>query len=416
MQQEMLEAKESDFYLGGRGVDVSFNHVVKTAIHRYVEPSQLVLLHNEIGFEAFDYLYAKDIINETKYHKILLYEWFLVIKEGGYLVIEFEDNEILDYQGLKDEIDNLQLLKGRQKIVHESSENTRKQLVIKKTQTVKRDDKEIECWTFGIATNGKRTDLLGKLISSIRELNLAQYEIIICGKYNGEISNDIKYIDFSEKDDKGWITKKKNLICENAKFENIAVIHDRVYFAKDWFEGIKKWGNYFDVMSCAFIVEIKNRRYVTNWESVGKDFRLEDDRNLFHSNGRLDASDWDENAIIPGPIILIKKSIWAIEKWNEDFFWGDAEDIEYSLRQHRSGILLRFNPYAKTHASQISGVVLNQHYKKDVKKLGKHKVPIILKPLKIFDLIGLRRNHSKIQWFVRQIKKIQNASSWKDAG
>ena len=43
-------------------------------------------------------------------------------------------------------------------------------------------------------------------------------------------------ISFTEKDDLGWITRKKNLIAETAKFENLAIVHDRIFFETDWYE------------------------------------------------------------------------------------------------------------------------------------------------------------------------------------
>lgn len=402
----------------GKGIDLSRSHCLPKADHHYVEPGNLYLLRDNVGIETYDYLYSYNFINETKYFRILLYEWFLVVKEGGYIIIEFEDNEIMDYSRLKSEITTLVLYKDKYKIVEECSEGNRKKIILQKTASIKRPDNEINQWTFGMVTNGKRKDFIEKAIKSIRGLNVPQYEIILCGTYYGEIKNDINYIHFTEHDDKGWITKKKNLICENASYENIVVIHDRIYFDREWFIGMKNYENYFDVLSCPVILFLKNGKTITsNWETLKEGFKLEDDKKLFHTNGALDFSDWDKNAIIPGPLIILKKHIWSLEKWNENLFWGEAEDIEYSHRQHRSGIMIRLNSYSKVYASSISGIAYKAYYEKNTKKLGKFhcELPaLVIFILKMLDLLGPRRNQRIVQYFIRQVKKLYNASSWKD--
>lgn len=402
-------------YLVGNGIDVSKEHHISDANHKYIEPSNLYLLRNYVGIEVADFLYAKDLINETKYFRILLYEWFLVVKVGGYLILEFENNEILDHPTLKKEIELLQLYRDRHEIMEEGGK--KKYIVIQKTKSIKRDENEINQWTFGIVTNGKRKDFIEKAINSIRDLRVPQYEIIICGTYFGEIAKDINYIYFTEHDDKGWITKKKNLICENAKHENIVIIHDRIYFDRDWFEGMKKYSNYFEVLSCPVILFLKHRAIISNWETLSENFRLDDDKKLFHSNGVLDISDWDKNIIVPGPLIIIKKHIWNYEKWDETLFWGEAEDIEYSHRQHKKGIMIRLNSYSKAYASNISGITFSAYYEKNTRKLGKFHyelpMPLIIF-LKILDVLGFRRNQRLVQHFSKEIKKLYNVANWKE--
>lgn len=49
----------------------------------------------------------------------------------------------------------------------------------------------------------------------------------------------------------GWLDKKKNLLIQNATHQNIVIMHDRYLFKKDWFEGMRDWGNNFEFMTCA---------------------------------------------------------------------------------------------------------------------------------------------------------------------
>ena len=82
-------------------------------------------------------------------------------------------------------------------------------IICKKIESTKINGDSINKWTFGIVSNGLRKDWINLTIQSIRNQKIPQYEIIICGNYTGKKETDIKYIPFKERDDKGWITKKK---------------------------------------------------------------------------------------------------------------------------------------------------------------------------------------------------------------
>ena len=408
----MIEVKESDFFQGGKGVDVSFNHVVQTAIHRYIEPSQLYLLHKEIGFETFDYLFARDIINETKYYRILLYEWFLAVKAGGYLIIEFNENRIMDLSELKKEINALQLYKYKYKIEVELGKGKRKKIVIHKTASTKNKKNEIDQWTFGMVTNGKRADLIERSINSIRALKIPSYEIIICGRYGGEIAGDIKYLHFTEKDDKGWITKKKNLICDEASYNNIVVFHDRISFSKDWLEGMRKWGANFEVLS--FPIYYPNEKILRyNWDTMGFFASKEKLNKLRSTSGALDPTDWDPHVFIGGPVIALKKHIWSIAKWDENLFWGDSEDLELSYRQHLNGIMLRFNHFAQVNSSIVTVALMGFHYRKNKEKLGRYIMnPFLSVLLQVLDFVGLRRDQKIVRQASHIINSIYKTKNW----
>ena len=405
------------FYMKGVGIDVSRDSVLPCAKHYFNELDNLYMPRQAVGVESYDYLYACDIVNGTKYWKIALYEWFHLVKPNGFIIIEFEDNDILDAITLRHAINTLSIYKGRFNFIKDVLDGKRHIFVLEKTETVILPPDEMDKWSFGIVTNGKRIDFINKSIESIRSLNIPKYQIIICGFYPGPLLADMKYLPFSDKDDKGWITKKKNMVCEAARYENIVVIHDRVMFEKNFYSGMKKYGPYFDVLSCPVLVDYKGRTIITNWETLAPGFKLEDDNKLFHTNGKLDVSDWDDNVIVPGPLIILKKSAWEREKWDEGLFWGDAEDIELSHRQHKAGLLIRCNSFANTRALSFSGVVLMSYYEKDTRKLGRFHAglnPALILALKSLDAFGLNRKKQWSQSLIRYMKKRQGASSWKE--
>lgn len=109
-------------------------------------------------------------------------------------------------------------------------------------------------FTFGIITNADNgvNEYLPKCVQSILELNIPEFEIIIVGNRNNIINNEylnsitqLQIINFEENIKNNWITKKKNIITQLAKFENIVYIHDYIKFDLNWYEGFKQYGDNF---------------------------------------------------------------------------------------------------------------------------------------------------------------------------
>jgi hypothetical protein len=73
-------------------------------------------------------------------------------------------------------------------------------------------------FTFGIITVYEDKARLQEIILSIRNLNIPDYEIIFVGggDSSGIDGEDIRIIDFDENQKPKWITRKKNIIVQNA--------------------------------------------------------------------------------------------------------------------------------------------------------------------------------------------------------
>lgn len=100
-------------------------------------------------------------------------------------------------------------------------------------------------FTFGICATNSNKDLHNNIIDSIINLQIPNYEILLIG---GDINNDkAKCIDFDESIKSGWITKKKNILCQEAKYENIVLLHDYLVFHQNWYNGFKTFGDNWDV-------------------------------------------------------------------------------------------------------------------------------------------------------------------------
>jgi len=122
-------------------------------------------------------------------------------------------------------------------------------------------------WTFGIITSNlslkdktiEPGQIVYDIIASIKNLNIPEnkFEIIIIGGNNvGNIEiENIKVLNFDENIKRAWITKKKNIVIDQAKFDNLAIIHDYVSFDKNWYSGFLNFDTDWDVSMC----QIRNK-------------------------------------------------------------------------------------------------------------------------------------------------------------
>jgi len=362
-------------FLVGKGYDVSKTQNItssdkNTITHSYLPPDNFYRLDEN----NLDFIYGKNIINEGKYFRILLKEWFWALKKNGKIIIEYKEQpffkkKIISTSELKKEIN---LLFGKNvKVIGEETNKKNHLLILNKEINGPYQQEEINHWTFGIITNGKKKEDVSRIITSINQLKIPKYEIIICGTYNEKIEENIKYIHFNENDDKGWITKKKNLICENARYENICILHDRIMLNKDWFEGMKRYKNNFEVLSCKIYCN-----NIRTYDWITTKYPYDDKRSNFYQGGYLEYSDWDKWIYVDGGAIIIKKDIWEKVKWDERLFWNQREDVKLSHEQTKRGILIRFNPYSSYESLTWRHPASKLIFKKNNLKLGKLKGPI----------------------------------------
>lgn len=366
-------------------IDLSNLRKIKNAIFWSEEINQLYHPTGKFEQDSFDIVYSHGNINKLKFTPILLKEWFWLVKKEGYLIIDYSPNKFSDFQKLEENmwwlwknkyeipyhgsiskkeirsqskdtlIQYLNKLDTKNeflasKLTKEISDSTQLlRFVCKKTATTKIPDDDINKWTIGIITNGKRLDWLEQIISSIHQQKIPQYEIIVCGTYTDRKEPNFRYINFNKRNDKGWITKKKNLIVKNATYENICVIHDRIKLNKDWFKGMKKWGNCFEILGCR---QLYNGERILDWITIHMIYYNIKDK-LFGFDSHIDYRDWYPSIRYFGPLnifkknLVIKNNLW----WNETLYikqheLKEGEEIDFSRGFPRNGFIQRFNPYA----------------------------------------------------------------------
>jgi hypothetical protein len=307
-----------------------------------VEDSEINNLYRPNSFyksETFDEVIVRAGSISKKYLHIACFEWLLLVKPQGRLIITYNPNKEVTFDFLEKSL--WWIGRGDYAILEHKTHGAYAKIVLEKTRPMLANLGSIDEWSFGIVTNGERDDWLEQIIQSIRALKIPKYEIIVCGKYHERNEKDFFYIDFNQRSERGWINKKKNLSAQKALYENMCIFHDRLVFDKDWYRGMKRFGNAFAILSC---IQIEK----STGENAGDWLTLGGPAGTRWKIARLVPEDWDYYGFIGGQLVIIKKSIWERVLWDETRYWDGVDDADWDLifRARDMGYISRFNPYA----------------------------------------------------------------------
>ena len=226
-------------------------------------------------------------------------------------------------------------------------------------------------FTFGIITDGTNDSKIELIIDSVEKLEIPKYEIIIVGNSNIDRKNT-SIIEFDENIKPKWITKKKNIITENSKYENIVYSHDYISYSEDWYKGFLKYGN--DFKACMTrIINYDNQRY-RDWISSFNSFSLDEWINQY-------SSEWSQrHRVIPYDLKHLSKymyfsgAYWVSKKYimeeiplNEDLCWGECEDLDWSFK-YRSKYEFSINHYSTVKLLKQKDRVFNLANDNDIEK------------------------------------------------
>ncbi len=233
-------------------------------------------------------------------------------------------------------------------------------------------------FTFGIITDGKSDKFIDIIIDSIINNNIPNYEIIIVGNSCIMPNDKTKIIPFDETTKTGWITKKKNIVILNAKYDNIVMLHDYVALQNNWYDGFLKYGNDFD-WCVTKIVNSNGTRF--------RDYTLfpykVDYLDINYSPGGDIDSYFDDNCLLPydfvntiktnkymyisGAYYVIKKNIAIQNLLDENLVHNRGEDVEYSKRLHNNGVIIKCNSFSSAMLLKYKDPIhwekeINQYY------------------------------------------------------
>ena len=181
-------------------------------------------------------------------------------------------------------------------------------------------------FSFGILTLYENTEQIQGVIDSIKALNILDHEILLIGPKNDQFKNTIE---FDETQKEGWITRKKNMLVDSAKYDNVVVMHDYYTFDSDWYKNFVEFGDDWDVCSNAQLL-INGNRHFTDWVTW--------DSPIFPRYTAMSYDDWSHTRCMyqSGGYMIVKKDFYKKFPKNEEMTWGTAEDVEWSLRMRTS--------------------------------------------------------------------------------
>ncbi|MGE0813473.1 MAG: glycosyltransferase [Vicinamibacterales bacterium] len=190
-------------------------------------------------------------------------------------------------------------------------------------------------WTFGLLTTGARLENVERYVDSIAAFCDEPHEILIVSPVDlGAIARrpNVRVLPFAERDELGWITRKKNLICEQARYSDILVCHDRFSLTPDFCRDFAAWGYAYGL--AAVRVRLPDGSRGLDWAVVSSQ------NHVWSSGGLLDYRAYSQYAYNPGGATVIRRAYWADFPWNENLFWNEHEDVELCRRVQRAGGLV----------------------------------------------------------------------------
>ena len=188
--------------------------------------------------------------------------------------------------------------------------------------------------TFGVCTGYTNPEHLIKCIESIRNQRLSSYEILVIGPevpdaiYLELQGPDIKFLTFDETIKPLWITKKKNILAQQAKYDRLCLLHDYLWLTPDWATNFQSFEAQHPWSVLAFPQQrFDGGRFWYDWSG------FEQSRGI-HYRKFYDHTDWSHNndIYISGNIFCVHRQLLLAHPLDERLGHMQEEDLEWSRR------------------------------------------------------------------------------------
>ena len=318
--------------------------------HNVFDSSPRFYKKNDILLESVKEITILFLADRHPKIRLIIKELDNVLKVGGLLKIIATDS-IGHANGLR----SLSQIKsefsistgGRYRLLAETG-NNKVSLTYEKVESFQAENDSITNWSFGIITNGKNSNNVNNLISSINRQKIPNYEILICGPhYSDDPKVKVFDIEVDAKDIRAPITRKKNQIAENAIHENMIILHDRYLFPEDWYKKMIEYGNVYEMLVIPNIGQNGGR--VNDWIA----FYGLPGQSFSYGTSLLSYKENTESAYMQGGLMIIKRSIFNSMKLNENLYWGELEDVVFSKIAHLCGYYIYVDQNNKIYTNSL---------------------------------------------------------------
>ena len=235
-------------------------------------------------------------------------------------------------------------------------------------------DSGLNRWSFCIPTGSEDATLLNVAVKRILELNIQKKEILLCGRpgENFKYWDHVRIVGEDISAPPVQISRKKNRLAQEARYENLCILHDRVFLPRDFDHAIQKFGDTFPITTFqSLYFDDKWNALPRRYSDIGMFMSSLDSvpLGLFHGSSN-DLSHFSpsvfaefeatgfiysnahryerERYYTTGSLYLAKRSVWLKCPQDNSKLWAEFEDIEHSHRASLMGIPSRVNPYGLT--------------------------------------------------------------------
>ena len=188
--------------------------------------------------------------------------------------------------------------------------------------------------TFGVCTGYTNPEHLIKCVESIRNQRLSSYEILVIGPevpdaiYLELLGPDIKFLTFDETIKPLWITKKKNILAQQATYDRLCLLHDYLWLTPDWATNLQSFEAKHPWSVLSFPQQRSDGgRFWYDWSGFEKSQEI-------YNRKFYTYTDWSHNndTYISGNIFCVHRQFLLEYPLDEKLVHMQQEDLEWSRR------------------------------------------------------------------------------------
>jgi hypothetical protein len=232
-------------------------------------------------------------------------------------------------------------------------------------------DAGLSRWSFCIPTGPGDVTGLNVVVKRILELDIPEKEILLCGRPDKSFQywDKVRIVGEYIPAPPIWITRKKNVLAQEARFENLCILHDRVFLPLNFMQAIRNFGDYFPFSAFQSLwfddlLNVCPVRYSDFGCAVDDhiaDAVLADKGNktsLFTASlfPEIEKQNFkfgnslrnQRGSYLTGSLYIVKRQVWQHVPQDEELYWAEFEDIEQAKRCETYGIPHRIIPGAFT--------------------------------------------------------------------
>jgi len=231
-------------------------------------------------------------------------------------------------------------------------------------------DDDLDSWTFGIPVGPEDATILNAAVKRILELDIPRKEIILCGRPadNFAYFDHVRIVGEDIPAPPVQICKKKNRLAQEATYNNLVILHDRVFLPSHFGEMVRRFGPryplmvlqslWFDDHLCLhprrysdagmFLEDLSHGAMSLHKQSceavkISSTLFPEIERSaICYSNPMRYKMD---SRYPTGSLYICRKAVWETCPLDEALLWNEFEDVEHGIRASKNGIPFRFNPF-----------------------------------------------------------------------